>query len=87
MVHINRNELTHRVDVVCHISQNAVFPVEQAGPFPLVLLGLGVYTQRDSLLNGLNRLAAVDVRDQLNPLIVGDLAAVRQIAGQRHRGL
>lgn len=71
--------------MVRYVSQNALFPVEAARPLSFVVSWHFSNCQLFPLVNGHDWQVTTVGEVLVNPLVVGDLASVRQLAGHRYR--
>lgn len=70
--------------MVCYVAQNALSPVEAAGPLSLVLAQRFIDDELFPRVGGRDWLVATAVEVLVNPLVVCDFAGVRQLAGHRN---
>lgn len=68
------------MNVERHVSQNALFPIETAGPFLLI----GPFAQSQTLPPVDDCPGAAEAKGHVHPLVIGNVTGVGQLTGQRH---
>lgn len=79
--------LTRHLDLIRHVSQNAVFFWEETNPGGPRVLRQQADAQSLPLMDRPDRLAAVDLAGHLQPFVPSDFTVVGQLTGQRGRVL